>query len=82
MSHIKIEQMEEEEKVYYLATSDEIQGLTVQADTLSECIEIVEESVKELIDTNKKLGNPIPIHTAGKEIVEIKNFTIPFTVPA
>ncbi len=80
-ANIKIERMEEEGKVYYLATSDEIQGLTVQVDTLSECIEIAEESVKELIDIHKKLGNPIPINTAGKEIVEIKNFTIPLTVP-
>ncbi|MDI6730440.1 MAG: hypothetical protein QMD06_02715 [Candidatus Altarchaeum sp.] len=55
--------------------------MTVQANTLSECIEIAEESVKELIEIHKKLCNPIPIYTTGKEIVEIKNFTISFTVP-
>jgi len=58
---IKIERMEEDGEVYYLATSDDIQGLVVQADTLSEAIEIAEDSVRELIDIHKKLGNPLPI---------------------
>ena len=79
--NIKIERMEEDGEVYYLATSDDIQGLVVQADTLSEAIEIAEDSVRELIDIHKKLGNPLPIHKTDKH-AHIKKFKIPLAVPA
>ncbi len=80
--NIKIERMEEDGEMYYLATSDDIQGLIVQADTLSECVEIAEDSVKELIEIHKKLGNPLPIHKTENERIEVKNFKIPLAVPA
>lgn len=80
MANTKIEHMEEEGVVYYLATSEHIQGLVIQADTLSECVELVGDSVKDLMDIHKKLGNPLPIRKTEK--IGVTDFKIPLAVSA
>jgi len=79
--NVKIERLEESGKTYYLATSEDIQGLVAQADTLPEVIEIAQDSVKQLMDIHSKLGNSVkPRKKLAR--VEISNFNIPVAAPA
>ncbi len=60
--------MEEECEVYYLATSDDIQGLVVQADTIPRAIEYAEDAIKNLIEVAIEDGDLLPIKTKPKSI--------------
>ena len=78
--NIKIKRMEEESKVYYLATSDDIQGLVVQADTIHKAIEYAEDAIKNLIELAIEDGDPLPIKTKPKSITNISSsIAIPVT---
>ncbi|ODS42135.1 MAG: hypothetical protein MSIBF_02010 [Candidatus Altiarchaeales archaeon IMC4] len=79
--NIQIKRMEEDGRIYYLATSDDIQGLVVQADTLSEAIKEAECSVKDLIEIHKELGNPLPVVRMVEKSVKARNLNIPLAVP-
>ncbi len=73
--------MEEEGEIYYLATSDDIQGLVVQADTIFKAIEYAEDAVKNLIEVAIEDGDPLPIKTKPKTITRMSSsIDIPVTV--
>ena len=77
---IKIERMEEEGEVYYLATSEDIQGLVVQADTIPRVIEYAEDAIKNLIELAIEDGDPLPIKTKPKIGKLSSNIALPVTV--
>ena len=45
---------------YYLATSDEIQGLVAQGRTIAETIEIARDIAKKLIEVSEEQINMLP----------------------
>lgn len=48
---------------YYLATSDEIQGLVAQGRTIAETIEIARDLAKKLIEAREDQINMLPFPT-------------------
>lgn len=61
---LTIERFEEGEKEYYVATSDEVQGLVAEGETIEETVEIAEDLVRMLleIDSEKSHSNYHPKH--------------------
>jgi predicted RNase H-like HicB family nuclease len=51
---LKVEQFEENGQEYFVATSNELQGLVAQGDTVEETIEIAEDVARILLDLDKK----------------------------
>lgn len=51
---LKIEQFEENGQEYFVATSNELQGLVAQGDTVEETIGIAEDVARILLDLDKK----------------------------
>jgi predicted RNase H-like HicB family nuclease len=53
---------------YYLATTDDLQGLVVQGKTITETLEIARDVAQKLIEsqTNITLSIAIPIHIRTK----------------
>ncbi|MEA5582438.1 DUF1902 domain-containing protein [Nodularia harveyana UHCC-0300] len=54
---LKIEKFTEEGQDYFVATSNDIQGLVAEGQTLQEALEIAEDVAKVLLDM-EKLKNP------------------------
>ncbi len=58
---LKIEKFEEDGEVYFVATSDDVQWLVAQWDTLEETIEIAYDIAKELLHEQKKDRTKSPL---------------------
>jgi predicted RNase H-like HicB family nuclease len=54
---IKIEKLEEGG---YLATSDNLQGLVAQGQTVAETMETAQDAARRLIESYIELGDPLP----------------------
>ncbi len=50
---LKIEKLEEKGKEYFVATSEDLQGLVAESDTLDETIEIAEDIAYILLEHNR-----------------------------
>ena len=48
----------------YLATSDDLQGLTVQGRTIAETVEIAQDVARKLIESFAEHGDPLPAKIA------------------
>lgn len=59
MIDIRVEQFEENGEIYYLATSEDIQGLIAQGSTVEETLECAKSLVYELIAVRKEIINNI-----------------------
>lgn len=46
---------------FYLATSDDIQGLVAQGRTIAETIEIARDVIRKLIESQEELKNNFPV---------------------
>lgn len=51
---LKIEQFEEQGKEYFVATSDELQGLVAEGETLDEVVAIAEDIARILLELEKE----------------------------
>jgi predicted RNase H-like HicB family nuclease len=51
---LKIEKFIEDEQEYFVATSDDLQGLLVEGKTVQEAIEIAEDVAKVLLELEKE----------------------------
>lgn len=51
---LKIEKFIEDGQVYFVATSDDLQGLVAEGKTVQEAIEIAEDVAKVLLDLEKE----------------------------
>jgi predicted RNase H-like HicB family nuclease len=61
---LKIEKFEEEGHEYFVATSDELQGLVAEGETIDKTIEIAEDVARILIEFEKEQkGNHINLRT-------------------
>lgn len=59
---LKIERFEEEEEEYFVATSDEIQGLVAEGKTIAETVAIAEDLARILLelDRDKERKSTLP----------------------
>lgn len=57
---LKIERFEENGEVYYLATSEDVQGLVAQGDTVEEAVEIAEDLAKILLELKAERAKNSP----------------------
>ena len=53
-------QVEKQPEGVWLATSDELPGLLVQADTLAQTLEIAQDVARKLLESYIEHGDPIP----------------------
>lgn len=51
---LKIEEYEEQGQIYFVATSDEIQGLVAEGSTIEEVVEIAQDVAKTLLEIEQK----------------------------
>lgn len=51
---LKIEKLEEAGKEYFVATSDELQGLVAQGETIEEVVEIAEDVARVLLELEQQ----------------------------
>ena len=51
---LKIEKFEEKGKEYFVATSEDLQGLVAEGDTLDETIKIAEDIARILLEHDRK----------------------------
>jgi predicted RNase H-like HicB family nuclease len=51
---LNIEKCEEQGKEYFVATSDELQGLVAQGDSLDEAVEIAEDIARILLEIERQ----------------------------
>lgn len=56
---LKIERFMEKNEEYYVATSDDLQGLVAEGKTIEEVIEIAEDVARILLDLEKETSNKI-----------------------
>jgi predicted RNase H-like HicB family nuclease len=54
---LKIERLTEKNEEYFVATSDDLQGLVAQGKTIKEVIEIAEDVAKILLELEKETSN-------------------------
>lgn len=54
---LKIERFTEKNEEYFVATSDDLQGLVAQGNTIKEVIEIAEDVAKILLELEKETSN-------------------------
>jgi len=52
---LKIEKLTENGESYFLATSDDIQGLVAEGKTLAEVIEIAEDVAKTILELEREI---------------------------
>lgn len=69
---LKIEKLIEKEEEYFVATSDDLQGLVAEGKTLQEVIEIAEDLAKILLELEKETNEKTPI----KEIPNIFEYPL------
>lgn len=58
---LKIEKLTENSESYFLATSDDIQGLVAEGKTLAEVIEIAEDVAKTILELERETKNQVNI---------------------
>ncbi|ACK67207.1 conserved hypothetical protein [Rippkaea orientalis PCC 8801] len=56
---LKIEKFEEKGQEYFVATSDQIQGLVAEGDTIEEVVEIASDLAKILIENAAAIANKV-----------------------
>lgn len=54
---LKIERFEEQGQEYFVATSDDIQGLVAEGNTVEEAVAIAEDLAHDLIELDRKQEN-------------------------
>ena len=54
---LKIEKFEEQGQKYFVATSDELQGLVAEGETVEKVIEIAEDVARTLLELEQKNKN-------------------------
>jgi len=64
----------------YLATSDEMEDLIAQGDTIAETLEIAKDVAEKLIESYIEHGDQLPVKI--KKPVKDSKFVIPVPVPA
>mgnify|MGYP002353904849 CR=1 FL=1 len=69
---LKIEKFEEDGEVYFVATSDDVQWLVAQWDTLEETIEIAYDIAKDLLHEQQKDRKKSPL----KRIPQIFSYSL------
>lgn len=57
MIKLQIEKLEENGEEYYLATSDDIQGLVAEGKTIEEVIEIASDLARIMLELDAELNN-------------------------
>ena len=68
---------------YYLATSDDVQGLVAQGRTITETLEIARDVARIILEsrTEKEKKSQIPPKAGKKELMPIKNkFDYPLVI--
>ncbi len=73
MIDIKIERHVENGEIYYLATSDDVQGLIAQGSTVEETLAIAKELVYELIEVRKEIDSENFRHSNNVRLADIPN---------
>ena len=58
---LKIEKFVEQDKEYFVATSDDLEGLVAEGKTIEEAIEIAQDVAKVLLELEKKTDNKFNI---------------------
>jgi predicted RNase H-like HicB family nuclease len=70
---LKIEKFEEEGREYFVATSDEFQGLVAEGETIDKTIEIAEDVARILIELEKdRKGNHANLRTMPKNFDKLE----------
>ncbi|AFZ27288.1 hypothetical protein Cylst_5256 [Cylindrospermum stagnale PCC 7417] len=59
---LKVEKIIEDGQEYFVATSDDFQGLVAEGKTVQEAIEIAEDVAKILLDLEKENNHDIQFH--------------------
>jgi predicted RNase H-like HicB family nuclease len=54
---LKIEKLREKEEEYFVATSDDLEGLVAEGKTIEEVIEIAQDVAQILLELDKKINN-------------------------
>ena len=57
MINIKVEHIQENSEEFFLATSEDIQGLIAQGSTVEETLEIAQSLVYDLLEVRKEIDN-------------------------
>ena len=68
--HLQVRRVENGQ---YLATSEEFVGLVAQGRTMAETVEIAQDVARELIESCREHGDPLPdgLHTMNMDVVEL-----------
>ena len=64
---ITIERFVENEEVYFVATSDDLQGLVAEGQTIEETIEIAEDVAKGLLSLEREINNNLQLQAIPTE---------------
>ena len=60
---LKIEKFSEHEEEYFVATSDDLDGLVAEGKTIEEVVEIAQDVAKILLDLEKETNSNLPPKT-------------------
>ncbi len=58
---LKIEKFVEQEKEYFVATSDDLEGLVAEGKTIEEVIDIAQDVAKVLLELEKETDNKVKV---------------------
>jgi predicted RNase H-like HicB family nuclease len=58
---LKIEKFVEQEKEYFVATSDDLEGLVAEGKTIKEVIEIAQDVAKVLLELEKETDSKVKV---------------------
>lgn len=58
---LKIEKFVEQEKEYFVATSDDLEGLVAEGKTIEEVIEIAQDVAKVLLELEKETDSKVKV---------------------
>ena len=64
---LKIERFVENEEVYFVASSDDLQGLVAEGKTIEETIEIAGDVAKELLSLEREINNNLQLQAIPTE---------------
>ncbi|WP_013321329.1 type II toxin-antitoxin system HicB family antitoxin [Gloeothece verrucosa] len=64
---LKIERFFENEAEYFVATSDDLQGLVAEGKTIQEAIEIAEDVAKGLLALEKELNDSLQLQAVPSQ---------------
>ena len=64
---LKVERFVENEEVYFVATSADLQGLVAEGKTIEETIEIAEDIAKGLLSLEREINNNLQLQAIPTE---------------